>query len=315
MANEQPLQDQKSNNNFSKIPHFVVDQGLLRILKRSEMAIYLVLHKHANFNTDISYPSVIRISELTGCGRGVVAKATDRLAELNLIEKIETRVRGLIRNSYRIIRDPEMERPACPSSTDKPKRMKRGNKGKFLPGSVPGIKTARGEMSSTCPSSTDKPFEFLRAPNARKSEKQSNDLSVLVVHNLSVSAVHDLSVRHGHKREIYITKDKERERGAPVPLSVLLGSEIQQFIINNFEQIYTDATGISYSRSSKDLVLMDGLIKKHGPDAVQKKISLLKNLCLYRDTWFASNGMADFSIQNLANNWNQITPQARKYPN
>ncbi len=152
---EQTIQDSK-NKDFGQMPHWVVDQGILKILKGSEVKVYITLNRYADYETKISWPTVDQLSEATGCRAGAIAKATDRLVELKLIEKSRSGKRFNFRNIYKIIRDPNIYRCIVPLTVDKRKGGSRGGDGKFVQRSKHGGECAGNDQQCVTPQMMDK---------------------------------------------------------------------------------------------------------------------------------------------------------------
>ncbi|MCM8778664.1 MAG: helix-turn-helix domain-containing protein [Candidatus Omnitrophica bacterium] len=83
----------KKDKDFSKLPHSLIDSGLVAKVKPSVLKVFLVINRFANYETGLSYPTVKIISELFGVNKSNIAPATKQLALLGLIEK-KKRVKG-----------------------------------------------------------------------------------------------------------------------------------------------------------------------------------------------------------------------------
>lgn len=122
---------------FSRIPHALIDSGVLALLKPSETKVLLVIHRFADYHTGISWPSIEKINELSGVNKGTVCKAIRELAQKGLIRKHSTGERLRHRNCYVVERNKErlaqLASYIAPAKRIKCKRINRGKNGKFKP--------------------------------------------------------------------------------------------------------------------------------------------------------------------------------------
>jgi DNA-binding MarR family transcriptional regulator len=163
------LKMEEKDKDFSKIPHRMIDSGLLSQLKPTVLKVFLVINRFADYQTGVAYPTVEKISELSGVNKNSIAGATKSLAREGLIEKKKTGRRFHFRNCYRVTRLKGIysDLPSCiiPKKTDKCRRIPRGKDGKFIPipkktdNSIPQNTDNPGPSfadSGTCPENTDK---------------------------------------------------------------------------------------------------------------------------------------------------------------
>jgi len=163
------LKSEEKDKDFSKIPHFMIDSGLLAELRPSEIKVFLVINRFADYKTGIAYPTVKKISELSGINKDNIAKATRSLVQKGLIEKRKTGERFRFRNWYRVtkLKSIYSDLPSCivPKKTGKCREIPRGKDGKFIP--IPkntdnGIPQNTDSPipsfteSDTCPQNTEK---------------------------------------------------------------------------------------------------------------------------------------------------------------
>ena len=127
------MEMQGKDKEFFKIPHALVDSGLLDHLKGSEVKTLLVIYRYAHYNTGLSYPTVKTIVKLSGVNKNCIGPATKLFGLLGLIEKIRTGKRFSFRNCYKVIRSPKIDLSIIPINTDKRSRYFKGKGGKFEP--------------------------------------------------------------------------------------------------------------------------------------------------------------------------------------
>ncbi len=157
---------EQKDKDFSKFRHEIVDEGLLAHLSNGAVRVYLVILRHANYKTGLSYPTVKTICKESGVNKNLISSATRELVLNGLIDKVKTSKRFAFRNCYRTIKHPKAPPCTIPKNTDKCRRYFQGKDGKFseIPENtehrVP-INTDNGVPSNTdkchtCPSNTDK---------------------------------------------------------------------------------------------------------------------------------------------------------------
>jgi hypothetical protein len=156
-----------NEKNFSKIPHSLIDSGILAQLKPSELKVYLVINRFAHYQTGIAYPTVKVISQLSGVSKNNIAKATQVLVKKRLMEKTKSAKKYRFRNCYRIVRlkgiNLVLASAIIPKNKRKCPKISQGKDGKFIPLNtdilVPSntdIPVPPNTECDTCPSNTDK---------------------------------------------------------------------------------------------------------------------------------------------------------------
>jgi hypothetical protein len=150
---------------FTKLRNEIVDDGWLPVLKDSELRVYLVLARYVNREKEVSFPSVKRITELSGVNKNLICSATQGLVEKGLIRKHRTGEEFKYRNSYQIIKHPKIDVSKMPKRAKKTSHSLRGEDGKFRPipkGTEKGIPSGTDTSipnhseNLTCPSGSDK---------------------------------------------------------------------------------------------------------------------------------------------------------------
>lgn len=129
MAEAEP----KKRKDFFATPNAVIDTGLWTCMRPSEKDVYIVLGRHANYNSGLAYPGVRTIAEESGHCLEVVCKATAQLVVYGLIEKIRTGPDFKFRMAYRVLEEPVIEANIIPWRTEQRKRKKDKKTGKFIP--------------------------------------------------------------------------------------------------------------------------------------------------------------------------------------
>jgi|GEM_PF-2760092 len=119
------------DRDFFKIPHEIVDSGLLAKLKPSEIKVYLVIARFADYKTGRAFPSIELICKLSGVNRNVVCRAIKRLVYFGLIEKYRAPKTFSYRNVYRAIRNPQINPNNIPQKVKRKCTKPRGKDGKF----------------------------------------------------------------------------------------------------------------------------------------------------------------------------------------
>ena len=84
-----------------------------------------------------------------------------------------------------------------------------------------------------------------------------------------------------------------------------------QKLVEDFGKEYETRTGHAFKADKKHFILVSGLIKKHGLEAVQKKAAILAMYCQRAEAWFVKDGFASFTIETLSSKWNSLLPQVR----
>ena len=147
------MKSEEKDKDFSRIPHLMIDSGLLAELRPSELKVFLVINRFADYKSGISYPGVRKISKLAGVNKDAIAKATDSLVQRRLIEKKTTGKRFGFRNQYRVTRlkgiYSSLPPSIVPKKTDKCKHISRGKDGRFI--------TIPKNTDNSIPQNTDNP--------------------------------------------------------------------------------------------------------------------------------------------------------------
>jgi len=140
---------------FSKFPNEIVQSGLLAALSNSALRIYLVLLNYSDWEEGWAFPSVKTISRDSGVNKNRISKGTEELVRAGLIEKNRERKQFWFRNTYRIIRNPSIDRRQLAPPRKRPCRPPQGKNGRF--------RSPKSEFSSiphfvelACPQNADK---------------------------------------------------------------------------------------------------------------------------------------------------------------
>jgi hypothetical protein len=124
---------EQKDKDFSKFRHEIVDEGLLAHLSNGAVRVYLVILRHANYETGLSFPTVKTICKESGVNKNLISSATRELVLNGLIDKVKTSKRFTFRNCYRTIKHPKAPPCTIPKNTDKCRRYFQGKDGKFKP--------------------------------------------------------------------------------------------------------------------------------------------------------------------------------------
>lgn len=339
---EQKIQNSK-NKDFGQIPHWVVDQGFLKILKGSEVKVYTALIRHADYLTGISRPTVERLIDETGCGDSVIAKATSRLASMKMIDKTRTGQRFGFRNVYKIIRDTDPERCIIPSKAGKSTGGRRGEDGRFATnnGIIPSnagecnvnalpleTRVNAGAESNIVPEGLEQvppnltgycyPSNTGKCIHSAKTGKKIDNRDIIIetkeeadfsdpVDNSGKGLIHFDPLEGG---DVEIVKGSGERIIKP---SVRMSTPAQE-IVNYFARLYEAMTRQPFKHSKRDFCIVARLLKGCDPDVVIDKINILAAHCQKGEIWFARQGVADFRIGNLSAQWNCLIPQVRLTP-
>ena len=129
---QQILRSEQKSKDFSKFPQTIVRSGLLAKLSNPAIRVYLVLLTYANYHTGLSFPLVKTITGLTGINKNLVYRALKELVASGLIEKSRGSKRYCHRNFYRVINMPQIFLDALPEKKRKPRKIQKGQRGRFL---------------------------------------------------------------------------------------------------------------------------------------------------------------------------------------
>lgn len=124
---------EQKDKGFSKFRHEIVNGGLLAQLSNRAIRVYLVILRHANYETGLSYPTVKTISKESGVNKNLISSATRELVLNGLIDKSRAPKRFAFRNCYRIVKHLRIRLGIIPRNTDKCRRYFHGKNGKFKP--------------------------------------------------------------------------------------------------------------------------------------------------------------------------------------
>lgn len=125
-------QEDKKRGNFFMVPNELVKSGLWAKMKPSEQAVYNVLCYFANPNSGLAYPTVAKISELSGVKMSNVCKATKQLCQYGLISKKIAKIKLKFRVFYRVFKNPEIDPVTIPWKREKYQSKRDEKTGKFL---------------------------------------------------------------------------------------------------------------------------------------------------------------------------------------
>lgn len=125
------IEDNKKDHDFFKTPKIVIDSGLLARMKPSEIKVYLVIEKFADYKTGRAFPSIALICELSGMNKNVVCKAIKRLEHFGLIEKYRAPKGYKFHNVYRVLRNPKINPLVIPQKVEKESIRFRKEDGKW----------------------------------------------------------------------------------------------------------------------------------------------------------------------------------------
>lgn len=133
------------DKDFSKVPHSLIDSGVLAQLTRCQIAVLLTLNRFSGYRSRRAYPSVKTIAEMAGVNKNSVAPSVRKLAALGLISVVRTGAGFAFKNVYSMQWNVEN---TVPFKTDKCGKIERDANGRFS-------KSSSRMESSTCPSGTE----------------------------------------------------------------------------------------------------------------------------------------------------------------
>ena len=123
------LEDQKNENkkrkDFFMVPNVIIKSGLWARMKPSERAVYQVLCYFAHPGSGWAYPSVAKISDLSGCSKDRVCLATRQLVVYGLITKKRAPRGFKFHMTYKVKKDPKIDSVSIPWNKEKrsPKKV------------------------------------------------------------------------------------------------------------------------------------------------------------------------------------------------
>jgi len=125
---------------FFKIPKAFGISGILKVMKPSDVKVYLVLASFAHYKTGTCFPNIKTIEELSGVNKNQISPATRRLVELGLIKKKRSPKSFKFKNVYQVLRMPEINENIHTANTDKRRPKNRRKDGRW------GVNTANTEL-------------------------------------------------------------------------------------------------------------------------------------------------------------------------
>jgi len=114
-----PDEPQEKVEHFFRIPKVIVESGLLKIMRPSEVKVYLILGYFSNYRTGVCFPNIETILEFSGVNKNLIGKATERLVVYRLIEKKRAPRAFKFKNVYKVLRHPEIPDNILPRITEK----------------------------------------------------------------------------------------------------------------------------------------------------------------------------------------------------
>jgi len=127
------IENQSDKEHFSKIPHWLIDEGLIAEARGSYVKVLLIICRYANYTTRLSYPTVKTIVRLSGINKNLVANATSYWKKRDVLEKKRASKRFGFRNCYKIKKPQSSHGSTIPGKTDKCRKFSRDKSGKFSP--------------------------------------------------------------------------------------------------------------------------------------------------------------------------------------
>ena len=97
----------EKDKDFSKFFHSVIDSGCWAKLSFKAKAVYMVLSRFAGYETRRAFPTIIKISQLSGVSKDGVSEALNELEQNGLIEKKRGGPKIGFRNIYKVFKSPE----------------------------------------------------------------------------------------------------------------------------------------------------------------------------------------------------------------
>lgn len=155
---------------FFAIPKIVIDSGLWALMKPSERAVYTVLCKYRNYNTDLCYPGIKSICGKSGVHKNKVCIAIKKLCVYGLIEKWTAPKSLKFRNIYRVIMNPELDPRTFPQKTEKKCKQNRDERsGKY-------VASLQNTETDTCPLNAEAVSpQKTEKKESKKKEKEKRD--------------------------------------------------------------------------------------------------------------------------------------------
>lgn len=194
-------QEDKRRKDFFMVPNSIIGSGLWSRMRPSEQAVYSVLCYFANPNSGLAYPTVAKISELSGIKKSNVCKATKQLCQYNLISKKTVKIKLKFRVFYRVFKNPEIDLITIPWKREKYKPERDKKTGKFLsmPFKREFITMPLKRDSTTMPLKREKIHTY-------------PDISILALKN-TTSQIHLEKKKMGFKKMLEKEMDKAQDCG------------------------------------------------------------------------------------------------------
>ena len=121
----------EKDRDFFKVPTVLVESSLLARMKPSEIKVYCVIGRYADYKTGRSFPSISRICELSGMNKNVVCKAIKRLEYFGVVQKYRAPKGFKFKNVYKVIRNPIINPCIIPQKMERKSTRSRGKDGKW----------------------------------------------------------------------------------------------------------------------------------------------------------------------------------------
>lgn len=102
------------------------------------------------------------------------------------------------------------------------------------------------------------------------------------------------------------TKDNTKDIYKDTPAVVKNKKPEHVILAELFAQNYKKLTNQPYKLDKEQFIIMSKLIKDYSYDTVKQKAIILLEMCIEKSAWFTKNGGADFTINKLAKQWNEI---------
>ncbi len=125
------IDEKKAEAGYSRIPHTIVDSGLLALMKGSEVKIYAVILRHAQYNSRQAFPSLVCLSKETGLQRDTIQAAIKRLVSFGLIRKHRFHQGRKFKNVFTVLDTPEIIIPYQPEKSASRKSKRDEKTGKY----------------------------------------------------------------------------------------------------------------------------------------------------------------------------------------
>jgi len=196
------LKEDNEKEQFSRIPHALVDSGLLAQMTKAEMKVYMVICRYAHYKSGIAFPGFKRICKESGINKNYVGSTLKKLVVYGLIKMHRAPGAFKFRNVFKIIRDPKISNIISPSYKDKRKGICRDKGGKWRVS--PSYKD-----SNICPSYKE---SDISPSNKDKKENEVNgnrdSINNIPSFTISKKTIKELEKTKG---EAWVTKELKRK--------------------------------------------------------------------------------------------------------